>query len=80
MRTDGDLAFGIWHLAFSFTIKCSKWSRNNTILKDLQNKFTKELDLADVILPYCDVEDYQYFPDVYIKERIIPTKSANKAR
>lgn len=46
-----------------------------TILRKLQRQFCESI--ADVILPYCSAEDYQYFPDCYIKGKIIPTKNPN---
>lgn len=33
-----------------------------------------EKDLADVILPYCQSDDYCYFPDSYIKENVVAMK------
>lgn len=49
---------------------------NKGILIHLQKHFDEEL--ADIILPYCDPIDYCYFPEDYIRRRIVPTKSANK--
>lgn len=51
------------------------YCNNKQILKDLCINFDKKI--ADIILPYCDVDDYEYFPDDYIRECIIPTKNAN---
>lgn len=34
--------------------------------------------LAGAILPYCCEDDYGYFPNEYIKTKIVPTKGANK--
>lgn len=47
---------------------------NKCILKQLQAKFDEEL--ASVILPYCGAADYEYFPEWYIKAKIVPTKNA----
>lgn len=44
------------------------------ILINLQKNFSRSM--ADVLLPYCSAQDYGYFPDAYIKDRITPTKSA----
>lgn len=48
---------------------------NKGILKDLQKNFNKQI--ADLVLPYCDTSDYEYFPLDYIRSRLVPTKSAN---
>lgn len=45
------------------------------LLKALKRRFSERM--ADVMLPYCSVEDYQYFPDWYIKSKIVPTKGSN---
>lgn len=45
------------------------------ILKNLQKEFNEQM--ADIILPYCDFSDYEYFPADYICKRIRPTKNAN---
>lgn len=45
------------------------------ILKDLQKNFNERI--ADVVLPYCSTDDYEYFPPDYIRTRLVPTKSAN---
>lgn len=49
--------------------------RDKYILKQLQVNFNERI--ADIILPYCDNSDYEYFPPDYIRERIVPTKSAH---
>lgn len=51
------------------------YCNNKYILKQLQTKF--DAKLADVVLPYCNVDDYEYFPECYIRKCIVPTKSAN---
>lgn len=48
---------------------------NKAILKGLQQNFSEQI--ADIVLPYCDANDYEYFPQDYIRARIIPTKGAN---
>lgn len=48
---------------------------DNMILKDLREKFDEQL--ADIILPYCAPDDYEYFPPDYICANVIATKSAN---
>lgn len=48
---------------------------NAGIPERLRKEFHK--DLADVILPYCQSDDYYHFPDAYIKENIAATKNSN---
>lgn len=50
------------------------YAMNKYILKQIKKTFSK--DLADIILPYCQSDDYCFFPDAYIKERIVPTKGS----
>lgn len=52
--------------------------RDDTILKNVSNKFNKRK--AAVILPYCNSDDYHYFPDWFIKEMCPSIKSANKCK
>lgn len=52
--------------------------RDKYILKKLQVNFNETI--ADIILPYCGNSDYEYFPQDYIKARIIPTKSAQACK
>lgn len=52
------------------------YSNSNEILKKIREDFDEEI--ADLILQYCGSDTYHYFPDAFIKERIIPTKSANR--
>lgn len=47
------------------------------ILKNLQSKFNGQI--ADIVLPYCEASDYEYFPQDYIRSRLVPIKSANSA-
>lgn len=49
---------------------------NKIILKKVQHEFNKEL--AVIIFPYCASDDYQYFPNWFVKEMIVSTKGANK--
>lgn len=51
------------------------YSNDASILTKLRNNFNDKL--ANVILPYCTSDDYHFFPDYYIREKVIPTKSAN---
>lgn len=52
------------------------YCRNKLILQNFKKNFNEEL--ARVLLPYCNSDDYIYFPSEYIRTRIVPTKSANK--
>lgn len=52
------------------------WCNNREILINLSKVFNE--GLADLLLPYCEVTDYEYFPHAYVKRKIVPTKSANK--
>lgn len=77
---DCSLQLSITYRRIEMTAKLLEYGANiyrndKQILKDLQSIFNEEI--ADVILPYCDVSDYEYFPADYIKKRIIPTKNAN---
>lgn len=45
---------------------------NNQILKDLQKNFNKTI--ADAILPYCDADDYEYFPVIILKRELFQQK------
>lgn len=58
-------------LEYGANIYCN----NRVILKNLQNGFNERM--ADIILPYCCVDDWEYFPIDYIRKRIMPVKSAN---
>lgn len=49
---------------------------NKIILEHLRINFDKEM--ADIVLPYCEPRDYEYFPNYYIREKIATIKSANK--
>lgn len=51
------------------------WCDNGSILNGLKDSFNKEL--ADVILPYCNSDDYEYFPIEYINANIAHKKSAS---
>lgn len=48
---------------------------NKSILVNLKNNFSA--NLANVILPYCNQDDYSYFPTEYIIANVTPKKSAN---
>lgn len=45
------------------------------LLKELQKKFDERV--ADILLPYCDIDDWEYFPIDYIRKKIVPTKNAS---
>lgn len=45
---------------------------NNEILYNLHNSLDEQL--ADVILPYCNPDDYNYFWDDYIKRKIMSNR------
>lgn len=49
-------------------------ANKSIILNTLQDKFNERM--ADVILPYCNAEEYHYFPTWYIRGSVVPTKSA----
>lgn len=57
---------------------------DDIILKNLQMNFgyfSKPFlyfneQLADVLFPYCDTNDYSYFPADYIRKKFIPIKNA----
>lgn len=51
------------------------YCQNKQILKKMQKNFNESI--ADIILPYCCTDDYEYFPDYYIREKIVLTKNAN---
>lgn len=53
---------------------CSHKFSNENIMARTRKKFEK--DLADIILPYCQMADYHYFPDAYIKENVVLIKNA----
>lgn len=44
------------------------------ILKNLQKYFSEQK--ADVIFEYCNADDHHYFPVSYVKNKVVPTKSA----
>lgn len=52
----------------------SLYHEDNKILVDLQNVFNMEV--ADLIFPYCDEDDHKYLPSDYIETKFVPTKSA----
>lgn len=53
------------------------YCRDKELLSQLQFPMLFHERVADIILPYCDTSDYEYFPQDYIKRKIIPIKSAN---
>lgn len=48
---------------------------NKSILRRLQYKFN--VTLADTIFPYCNSNDYSYFPIEYVQANVTRKKSAN---
>lgn len=55
----------------------SVYGRNKQILTHIQRHFDERT--ANAVLPYCEVSDYKYFPEAYIRAKIIPTKNPNTA-
>lgn len=65
-------------LALLLAYEANIYVYDSACLKYAQTIFDKEFDeeLANVLLPYCREEDYHYFPEVYIKTKIVSIKSA----
>lgn len=36
-------------------------------------------ELADIVLGYCTMDDYSYFPDCYIRKKVLFLKKAEKS-
>lgn len=53
-------------------------ARDDEILKYLEENFDEEL--ARTMLPYCDSNDYHYFPDYYILTNVVSIKSATEIK
>lgn len=48
--------------------------KDNICLQMLQQNFNEKI--ANIILEYCDSGDYYFFPDAYIKSKIVSKKSS----
>lgn len=59
-------------LEYGANVQCN----NRQILKTIRDNFDKRV--ADIIMPYCNCDDYEYFPAAYVATRIISTKNAQK--
>lgn len=80
-KDDHALRLSIYYNHYEMTAKLLEGGANvhcdnKQILKTLRQQFDEEL--ADLLLPYCDADDHEYFPEAYIRKRIIPTKNANR--